>query len=40
MAGEGSVGKVDISSQEIPTASHGASHGMCSAAGADVEEGG
>lgn len=38
--GEGSVGKADASSQEFPTASHGASHGMCSAAGADVGEGG
>lgn len=32
-AGEGSVGKAGVSSQEIPIASHG----MCSA---DVEEGG
>lgn len=40
IAGEGSMGKVDVPSQEIPTVSHGASYDMCSAAGADVKEGG
>lgn len=34
------MGKADVPSQEIPTVSHGASHDMCSAAGADVKEGG